>query len=309
MANIIDIQRMSTEDGPGMRTTVFFKGCSLACEWCHNPESISFQPQVQWLKSRCIGCGRCVPACPNQGIFRDDAGLHIQRNKCVGCFTCVNACPTGAMEGKGENVSVEDLFTELIKDQAYFGPDGGVTLSGGEALLQEDSVELLKLLKRAGIQTALDSCGMVLPQRLLQALRYTDVLLYDLKLADSDAHKRYTGKSNETVLKNLKLAADWALDGGRLWIRTPVIPGATDSDGNIADIADIVDRIPKVERWELCCFNNLCRDKYKRLDLVWPYDNTNLIKREKMEHLLDIATQHCKNTMIQYTGAVLRREE
>ena len=153
----LDIQRMSSEDGPGLRTTIFFKGCSLACAWCHNPESIAKKFQVHYISTRCIGCGQCEHICPNGGILRDESGVHIDRRLCVGCCNCVGACPTLALECKGIDAEPEELCRELIKDKAYFGRDGGVTLSGGEALLQDGAVELLLLLKAAGIQTAVDT--------------------------------------------------------------------------------------------------------------------------------------------------------
>ena len=301
----LDIQRMSSEDGPGLRTTIFLKGCSLACAWCHNPESIAKKPQVYWISARCIKCGSCDSVCPNDALTRDETGVHIDRRLCTGCRTCVSACPTLALECKGIDAEPEELCRELVKDRAYFGRDGGVTLSGGEALLQDGTIELLRLLKQEGIQTAVDTCGMVFTEQLQAALPYTDILLYDLKIMNDADHLRWTGRSNAMILRNLGVAALWAKGNGRLWIRTPIIPGATDSDENIRAIGNRINAIGGAERWELCAFNNLCTDKYERLDIDWAFKNAPLVSKKRMEELLTIArsTRACED--IRSSGAFL----
>lgn len=308
MIRYLDIQRMSSEDGPGLRTTIFFKGCSLACAWCHNPESITKKFQVHWLSNRCIGCGSCEGVCPNSALSRGEDGVHIDRRLCAGCCNCVSACPALALECKGVDAEPEALCHELVKDRAYFGRDGGVTLSGGEALLQEGAVELLRLLKAEGIQTAVDTCGMVFAEQLEAALPYTDLLLYDLKLLDDAEHQRWTGRSNALILRNLGTAALWAKGSGRLWVRTPIIPGATDSEANIRAIGERIAAIGGAERWELCAFNNLCIDKYRRLDIDWAFRETPLVSKRTMEQLLAVArsTRACED--IRATGALNQEE-
>ena len=299
----LDIQRMSSEDGPGLRTTVFFKGCSLACRWCHNPESISPAIEMQWLGERCIGCGTCQAACPNGAVSLCVEGVFIDETACARCGACREACPTCAMTQKGTDVPFDQLALELYKDRAYFGADGGVTLSGGEALLQSDSIPLLRQLKKMGLHTAVDTCGLVPNYRLLQALGHTDVLLYDVKIFDPVRHRAFTGQSNELILNNLSLAADWAKHGGRLWVRTPIIPIATDFEANIEAIGRLLHRLGGVERWELIAFNNLCRDTYRRMQRDWEYENTPLVTKQRMETLLFTAraTGGCPDTRI--TGA------
>ncbi|MDR0530917.1 MAG: glycyl-radical enzyme activating protein [Oscillospiraceae bacterium] len=303
---ILDIQRMSSEDGPGLRTTVFLKGCPLACRWCHNPESIALQGQVLWHPARCIGCKSCPAACPRMGLHFGEDGVTIERPRCLGCFACCEACPTGALEPKGRAWDCGKLCRELLKDRAYFGPEGGVTISGGEALMQEGTVELLRLLKEQGAQTALDTCGLVPEDRLSRALEHTDLVLYDVKIADSAAHKEWTGVGNEKILENLRRAADWAAAGGRLWVRTPMIPGATDTEENITAIGAILAALPKgaIERWELCAFNNLCASKYESLGQRWEFAAAPLMARERMEALAAVAqaTNACEDT--RWTGAV-----
>ena len=287
---ILNIQRMSTEDGPGLRTTVFCKGCPLSCTWCHNPESLSPKSHVEWLGVRCIGCRTCETVCPQKGIRLDETGVHTSE-RCTACGACTAACPTQALEMKGIDDSVDALFDTLMKDKAYWGADGGVTLSGGEATLQwKEALALLKKLKAAGVNTAVDTCGFTKWETLEALLPVTDVFLYDLKLFDDEAHKRFTGQSNTLILDNFeKLTAACAQSGKRIWVRTPIIPGATDTDDNIRCLAGIVR--DRVEKWELCAFNNLCRDKYDRLGKTWAFKDAKLMTKARMEALAALARE------------------
>ena len=287
---ILNYQRMSTEDGPGLRTTLFVKGCPLQCRWCHNPESIPVKPQIEWLQVRCIGCGTCVEVCPNKVLSATENGIMINRNTCLACGKCIEECPTGALELKGKKVTVDEAFKELIKDEAYFGKDGGVTLSGGEITMQaEEAAELLKKLKERGIGTALDTCGLTTKERLDMLFPYVDVFLYDVKIFDSEKHKEFTAVGNEVILDNFNYLAEKVKGTDKkIWVRTPIIPGATDSDENIRSIARFIKG--KYDRWDMCAFNNLCRDKYERLYKDWFYKTTELMTSERMDELVKIAT-------------------
>jgi len=289
---VLHLQRFSTEDGPGIRTTVFFKGCPMRCWWCHNPESISMAPQVQWLENRCIGCGTCIRTCPHGCIAKVENGVAIDRKLCTGCGLCADECPSNAMELLGKWVGVEEIINELVKDQAYFEKSGGgVTLSGGEPTMQPDfAAMVLRRLKERGINTAIDTCGVCSEASLDKLLPYTDIVLFDLKEAEEKKHHEFTGQHNQKVFDSLLYVRDYiveCLPEKVLWIRTPLIPGATAMPENIAAlgafIAGSLDGI--VQRWELCAFNNLCRDKYRRLEISWKYADTPLMSKDMVDEL------------------------
>lgn len=292
---VLDIQRLSTEDGPGIRTTVFLKGCSLACKWCHNPESIKFSPQVQWIEaSRCIECGLCVSACPIEGLVLTEGQIVIDREKCEACGTCVGVCPTAALEIKGEVKDAAGLARELCKDKSFFAKNGGVTFSGGEALMQADFVaSTLKLLREEGVHTAVDTAGLVSRSSIEAVLPFADLVLYDIKLVDSGLHKRFTGAENGIILENARFLAEYHREHAapEIWIRTPIIPGATDFLENISGIgAFIAENMDGcVSRWELCAFNNLCASKYKRLGMEWDYLSAAKIEKQTMDELTEVA--------------------
>jgi pyruvate formate lyase activating enzyme len=291
-ALILHVQRMSTEDGPGIRSTVFFKQCPLACTWCHNPESISARPEVQWFSGRCIGCRSCEDACPERCISVTAAGLQIDRSRCDGCGSCAAACPSAALETLGRRVSVDELVRELVKDRAYYeASGGGVTLSGGEPMAQPAfTADLLHRLKELGIAAAVDTCGFASMDSFARILPDIDLLLYDLKTMDPGMHCTFTGQTNEIILRNLleiqamRLSAKSA---PRIWVRTPLIPGATATEANLraigAWLAHSMDGM--LERWELCAFNNMCRDKYQRLGITWAFAGTPLMGREELDAL------------------------
>lgn len=292
---VLELQRLSTEDGPGVRTTVFLKGCTLACAWCHNPESIDPRPQVQWMGNRCIGCRTCVSTCAQHALTLTGTGLQLDRVLCTGCGECVTTCPSGAMDLLGTRWTVSGLLAEVIKDRAYFGPDGGITVSGGEPTLQgEFCKSFLAVARAAGLHTALDTCGMTATSQFLNIAREADLVLYDLKETEGVRHKMFTGQDNTVILANVLALAGMMREEGRsqkLWIRTPLIPGATATDLNVRVIgAFIAENLADVvSRWDLCAFNNLARDKYARLGRDWLYAGTPLMPRDEVQRLADLA--------------------
>jgi len=315
-AMILEIQRMSTEDGPGIRTTVFFKGCGLQCSWCHNPESISRKPQLHWIGNRCIGCRSCLEVCPNQALDLRESGMTIDRERCEGCGTCAEECPSTALEIMGKTWRLDDLVAEVVKDRVYFDKSGGgITISGGEPGLQPHfAAAFLKVLKEQGIQTALDTCGLCSRKALEMILPYASLVLFDMKVLDPDQHTRLTGSDNQRILSNLVFTAEFIrshVHPKSMWIRTPIIPGATDSEENIRAIgawmaANVAEA---VERWELCGFNNLCRDKYSRLGLDWEFETARLMRREDMERLAEVARRSGVDPKIIHWSGSTRLEE
>ncbi|MFX1325760.1 MAG: glycyl-radical enzyme activating protein [Promethearchaeota archaeon] len=270
-ALIFQIQRMSTEDGPGIRTTVFFKQCPLKCVWCHNPESILKKKQLEWLEHKCIGCRSCIKVCPNAALALDENGMHINRDKCESCGTCVEECPSTALHMWGEIWSLDDLYYEVQKDRVYYTESkGGITVSGGEPTLQAEFIcEFLRKCKENNISTALDTCGISNWTIYKKILPYTDLILLDIKEMDDIKHKQFTGVPNEIILSNAIKIADYvAKEKKLLWIRTPLIPSYTATEENIKSIGQFITielkNIP--ERWDLLSFNNLCTSKYERLD-------------------------------------------
>lgn len=295
--HILEIQRMSTEDGPGLRTTIFLKGCTLHCPWCHNPESISLQDELEWLAVHCIGCSTCIGVCSRQALeFSPDGELLIKREVCTGCGACAAACPSGAMHMIGYRETVSDMCNELLKDAAYFKHSkGGITISGGEAALQSAFVaKLAESLQSSGVPVALDTCGFCKTGDLLDAAQHVTLVLFDLKIADPKQHKEIVGGDLHVILSHLELLLE---QKKRIWLRTPVIPGFTASIKNITALAEIIEGYRRcygdqaIERWELCAFNNLCADKYMRLGKVWACKDTPLISAETMEELISAACE------------------
>ena len=248
-ATIFDIERNSFVDGPGIRTTVFFKGCNLRCAWCHNPESQSPKSEMLFYKNKCTGCGKCKEKCPN----------HLE--SCELCGKCTLYCPHDAREICGKEYTVDEVVREILKDKAFYeASGGGVTFSGGECMLQIDFLEdLLKECQKNGIHTAVDTAGHVPFGCLERILPYTDLFLYDVKCFDSEKHKQYTGVGNELILENLKrlLATDKSV-----WIRIPIIPTVNDTEEEIRSIRSFLLSCGTPEKVELLPYHAMGEHKY-----------------------------------------------
>lgn len=290
---ILEIQRMSTEDGPGIRTSIFMKGCGLSCTWCHNPESISFKSELQWMKTNCISCNICIDTCTHNALSSIENEIIIDRNNCIACGECVEECPSAALEMLGQDVEVEELVQEVLKDRTYFEKsNGGVTVSGGEPALQANFVvDFLKRLKQEGIHTAIDTCGFSSKESYKKIMPYADLVLFDIKEINSKKHKEFTGKANEKIFDNLKCISDYAENNKmELWIRTPLIPEATATNVNIVGIGNFIAKNKiHAAKWELCSFNNLCNDKYERLGKKWDFKKYGLFESEALEHYTKLA--------------------
>lgn len=265
---VLHVQRFSTHDGPGIRTTAFLKGCPLACRWCHNPEGMRSAPELVALPNRCVGCGACVAACPH-GVATpasDGRGFEAALGSCEACGACVDACPAGAREIAGRETTVGDLVAELVRDRPFYeASGGGVTFSGGEPLRQPAFLlEALDACRRAGLHTAVDTCGLVEPRDLLAAARLADLFLYDLKAVDPERHRDGTGAPNGRILDNL---CALAAVHGEIWLRVPLVPGFNDDAAELDAMADLAAVLPAVRRVSLLPYHRLGAEKRGRLGL------------------------------------------
>ena len=287
---VFNIQRFSIDDGPGIRSTVFMKGCPLRCTWCHNPEGLEYKPQLMWFDVRCIGAKDCLAACQRGALELTGSGMAIDRQRCDACGDCQDACPAGALEVVGKEYSPRQAFDEVARDEAFYrNSSGGVTVSGGEPAMQPRFTgELLRMCTGAGFHTALDTCGYA-PTEVLEGLvDLSDMVLLDLKIMDPHLHKELTGVELEQVLAGARMISG---KGKPLWVRTPVIPGCTDSVENVRELSRFISGLPSVERYDLLAFNNTCGAKYGRLDMDWKLEGVPLVTREKMEELSSIARE------------------
>ena len=262
--NVFNIQKFCTNDGPGIRTTVFLKGCPLHCEWCHNPESQKRETQLLFDASKCVNCGRCVQVCPvNAQYFKDTH--EIDRSKCVACGECCKVCPTDALELAGKEMSIQEVMEEVLSDKIFYdNSGGGMTLSGGEPLLQFDfAYELLRQAKANGLHTCIETCGFVPTEKIKQAAAYIDMFLFDWKVTDDTLHKRYTGGSNALILQNLRMLD---AQGAKIVLRCPIIPDVNDTGEHFKGIAALANSLRNVSAVEIEPYHSLGNSKYQKLD-------------------------------------------
>lgn len=266
VGRVFDIQRFSTHDGPGIRTTIFLKGCPLHCAWCHNPEGISPRPELSFTPEKCLGCGECVRACRNQAHTVTAANgrvLHtLDRGRCKVCGDCAAACDAGCLEVVGRELSVDELMREVLADRPFFqGTGGGVTLSGGEPLMQIDfAAALLQASKDEGLHCCIETCGFVSWSRLHRVLPLVDLFLYDYKMTAAQAHVRHTGQSNEVILRNLRRLHD---EGATIRLQCPLVPGLNDNAEHLAGIAALAASMPRLEGVSLLPYHPLGTSKRK----------------------------------------------
>ena len=266
---VFDIRRFSIHDGPGIRTTVFLKGCPLRCRWCHNPEGVSPGFEMMFWPRRCIGCGACLPACPQGAISQDGGAVSTDRERCTLCGACVAVCYAEARQIVGRRMSVAQVMTEIARDLPFYEESGGgVTFSGGEPLAQPDFVcALLRACKEKGIHTALDTCGFAAWEVLDSVREHVGLFLYDLKLMDDARHRQFTGVSNAPILSNLQ-----ALSQRRsaIVIRVPLIPGINDDEENLRQIGAFAAALLHLLWVDLLPYHSMSGDKYERLGVTYP---------------------------------------
>jgi pyruvate formate lyase activating enzyme len=261
---IFDIKRFSIHDGPGIRSTVFFKGCPLRCAWCHNPESQSNEPELIVRPDRCLACGDCVTACPHGAPQLVEGVMTQDWSRCQGEGACVGVCIPGAREMIGREISAQEIVKEVLRDRVFYQESGGgVTFSGGEPLNQPDFLEdSLRLCKEAGLHTALDTCGSESWEVLERQLPYLDLVLYDLKTLDDDTHLRTTGVSNHLIMENFRRLVESEV---AIEVRRPVIPGVNDTENEIDRLAEFIGSQNGKIMITLLPYHALSADKYTRL--------------------------------------------
>jgi pyruvate formate lyase activating enzyme len=268
---IFDIQKYAIHDGPGIRTTVFFKGCPLHCWWCQNPEGQDPKPELIYRKSRCIDCGECAKNCPQEAISLVAEHVSINRENCVLCDNCSRACPSDALSIAGEQMSVKEILEEIEKDITFFNESGGgVTFSGGEPLLQHDFLNTLLIeCKERDIHTIVQTCGFA-PYEVVDRMRdNVDLFLYDIKIMDDGKHRKYTGASNGQILENLKKLAE---NGSSIVVSFPIIPGINDDEKNVTRIAQFIRPLPNIEQVNLLPYHRAGIEKYKNLGKPYKLD-------------------------------------
>jgi len=298
---VFNIQRFSVHDGPGIRTTVFLKGCSLHCFWCHNPEGIRLKREIQFYPERCIGCGACFEVCEHGAHVMED-GVHVYvRDKCVLCGKCTDNCFSGALEMTGDEVTVDDVMQEVLADRTFYqNSGGGMTLSGGEPMLQKAFTKaLLERAKAEGVHTAIETCGNYRWADLEELLPLIDMVMMDLKHMDPEVHREAVGVSNERILV---IAEQLMTTDKPVWFRTPVIPTINDTPEAIGAIAAFVRRLTDIREaqdngapppmLDLLRFHRLAGDKYRSLGLDYKAATLEAPSLAYMDELRDLARSY-----------------
>lgn len=286
---VFDIQRYSIHDGPGIRTIVFLKGCPLKCPWCSNPESQRLKPSVMFSEKDCIHCGKCLNACKYGALSKDNEKL-IDRLKCIGCGECVNTCPTAALVLKGKTMTVEQVIKELKKDATtYRRSGGGITLSGGEPLVQSTFVlELLKACKSQGWHTAMETTGFGDKEDIENAFQYLDLALLDIKAFDREVHKKYTGVYNDLILENAEIIAKIT----KTVIRIPTIPAVNATIQEYNNICKFVKKLNNVDTVHLLAYHTYGENKYDLLGQEYLFKDERGLTPEEIETLKQVVESH-----------------
>lgn len=280
-AIVTNIQRYSVHDGPGIRTTVFFKGCPLKCMWCHNPETQNFKIGMMYDSDKCSKCGTCQKNCPERAIIVQNETIFTDMNKCRLCGRCVDFCINCAREIVGKEYSIQELIKEIEKDRIFYEQSGGgVTLSGGEPMVNIDFIEkLINICDEKGISVVVDTCGNVPYENFLRIKDKVQMFLYDLKLANSVSHRKYTGVDNDIIIDNLRRLSK---DGARINIRIPLIEGVNTDEENIRETIDIIKGL-NIHNVNLLPYHDIAKDKYRKLDMTYKNELMKVPSDDKIQ--------------------------
>ena len=280
---IFNVQRFSIHDGPGIRTTVFLKGCPLKCIWCHNPESHKVKSEIMLEKDKCVNCGACVMAC-REGVHKIEEGIHTIDNKnCAGCKTCVEVCPAAALELCGYEESAAKIMETVLRDKAFYRKDGGLTVSGGEPLMQpEFTLELFKLAKENNLHTCIETSGFGKWEELYEISKYVDIFLYDYKISDPLLHEKCTGVTNKQIIENLKKLDE---NGSKIILRCPIIPGINDNKEHFDAILKLTEELKGILEVNLEPYHPLGISKLERLNKESEYKNREFMDKEILKEL------------------------
>ncbi|MBR5869600.1 MAG: glycyl-radical enzyme activating protein [Clostridia bacterium] len=281
-AMIFNIQRFSVDDGPGIRTTVFFKGCPLSCIWCHNPESHKREPELMYNAQKCIGCGACSAACGHGGHVFDENRAHtVDRTDCISCGACAGICPTKAVEMAGREETIGNILKEVLADKIFYDQSGGgMTVSGGEPLYQPTAVTALcKAAKEAGLHVAMETCGFASASVVTAAAEWVDLFLFDYK-APADVHESLTGVPQKPILDTLALLS---MLGKQVILRCPIIPGCNDTDGHFDDIVALAKQYDNITEVHLEPYHPLGISKCEQLGRAVSYDNRTFLDAHTLQ--------------------------
>lgn len=287
---IFNIQKYSIHDGPGIRTTVFFKGCPLKCWWCHNPESQNLKHEIMFFEERCTVCGRCIKKCPEGAIKINHVFPEIDKFKCTLCGKCTDFCPNNAREQVGKNITSDELIEEIAKDEVFYEESGGgATFSGGEPLAQADFLDdILTKCKDRGIHTAVDTSGYAPWKSFERIADKVDLFLYDIKLMDNKNHKKYIGVENTLIIENLKKLSSM---GCNIYLRMPIIKGINDNREHIDNTIKLLSNV-NVEQVNLLPYHKIGMDKYKRLRMNYKLSGMEKPSSEEMEKISQQFKRH-----------------